>query len=95
MTAGAMTSMWLHYSSTHRAHAIVERAAQHFVLVVIHSFLPLLLYHARLTASDDHSFNVSLALVVLFCMLDMLTVSNLWATSIGEHGDYRMLRLFE
>jgi len=87
--------MWLYYSSTHRAHAIVERAAQHFVLVVIHSFLPLLLYHARLMASDDHSFSVSLALVVLFCMLDMLTVSNLWATSIGEHSDYGLLRLFD
>jgi len=87
--------MWLYYSSTHRAHAVVERTAQHFVLVVIHSFLPLLLYHARLMASDDHSFSVSLALVVLFCMLDMLTVSNLWATSIGQHGDYNLLRLFE
>ena len=86
--------MWQYHSSTQRTQILVDRATQHVVLVVIHSFLPLLLYHLLTTMSDEQEFTINLALIVLFCTLDVLTLSNLWAMGIAERDDYNLLRLF-
>ena len=83
-----------YYVSSHRTQLLMDRATQHIVLVVIHSFLPLLLYHLLASVGHEHELQINLALIILFCTLDILTLSNLWAMGLTETSDYHLLRIF-